>query len=190
MATGTSIMYSTAAGLAVIGVLTYIVYIFNGIISLKNNIKKSWANIDVLLKQRSDEVPRLVECVKGYAKHEKGIMDAVTRARVAMMNAEGMSQKARADSEITSALKSIFALAENYPQLRANENFLELQARITGIENEIADRREFYNDSVNAYNTRIQTLPDVIVAKIMGYTQPEEFFKATDDEKKVVDVMF
>lgn len=190
MAIGQSMMYSAAAGLAVIAFVAYLFSIYNGIIGLKNNIRKSGSNIDVLLKQRSDEVPRLVECVKGYMRHEKGIMSAVVLARTAMMRAQTMGQKARADIEISTALKSIFALAENYPNLKANENFLELQKRITGLENEIADRREFYNDSVNAYNTRIQTIPDVLVAKLMGCTQPEEFFKANEDEKKVVGVNF
>ncbi len=175
-----------AVGLIFTALIVYIVLVFNGLVSLKNNIRKSSANIDVLLKQRSDELPRLVETVKGYMKHEKDVFLAIARARTEMLGAQNMAQKAEASNEITAALKTIFALSENYPELKANENFLKLQERITGLENEIADRREFYNDSVNSYNTRIQLFPDVIIAKAAGYTEPEEYFAATDEEKRSV----
>jgi len=177
---------SMAVGLLVTALVVYIILIFNGLISLKNNIRKSSANIDVLLKQRSDELPRLVETVKGYMKHEKDVFLTIARARTEMLSAQNMPQKAEASNEITAALKTIFALSENYPELKANENFLKLQERITGLENEIADRREFYNDSVNAYNTRIQLFPDVIIAKAAGYTEPEQYFAATEEEKRSV----
>ncbi len=175
-------------GIPFIGIAIYAVIIFNGLVSLKNNIRKSWANIDVLLKQRSDELPRLIETVKGYIKHEKDVFSTITRARIEMFKAQNMAQKAEASNEITMALKTIFALSEDYPRLKANQNFLKLQERITGLENEIADRREFYNDSVNAYNTRIQLFPDIIIAKLMGYTEPEQYFKATEDEKRSVEI--
>ena len=177
---------SIAIGLSFTALIVYVVLIFNGLISLKNNIRKSWANIDVLLKQRSDELPRLVETVKGYMKHEKDVFSTIARARTQMLNAQNMSQKAESSNEITEALKTIFALSESYPELKANENFLKLQERITGLENEIADRREFYNDSVNAYNTRILLFPDVIIAKAAGYTEPEQYFKASEEEKRPV----
>jgi len=176
-------------GLIVIGFLAYLVAIFNGLVRLKNNIKKSWANIDVLLKQRSDELPKLVASVKGYMKHERGLLTEITKARTSIMNAKTISQKAAADNAITGALKTLFAVAENYPKLRANENFMNLQERISGLENELADRREFYNDSVNQFNIRIHSFPDMIVARMRNY-QDEQMFKATAEDRKDVKIEF
>ncbi|MBI4019975.1 MAG: LemA family protein [Candidatus Aenigmarchaeota archaeon] len=179
--------------LAVIGIIIaivvigYIIIVFNGLVRLKNNIRKSWANIDVLLKQRSDELPKLVDTVKGYIKYEKRILTEITQARTAFLNADTMQDKARADGLITGALKSLFAVAENYPNLKANESFIQLQGRISSLENEIADRREFYNDSVNTYNIRIQTIPDRFVAGMLHY-QPEELFKAAEAERRDVKI--
>ncbi len=170
-----------------IGLLSYIIAIFNGLIQLKNNIKKSWANIDVLLKQRYDELPNLVETVKGYMKHEKKVLTEITLARTAMMSATTKADKAGFNDKLSKNIKTLFAVAENYPKLQASDNFLKLQERISALENEIADRREFYNDSVNNYNIRIQSIPDVVVARMLKYTE-EDLFKATDDEKKVVKV--
>ncbi|MFH1364254.1 MAG: LemA family protein, partial [Candidatus Aenigmatarchaeota archaeon] len=146
--------------LIVIVVAFYLIAIYNGLVRLRNNIKKSWANINVLLKQRTDELPKLVASVKGYMKYEKSVLTTLTNARTQFLNAKTMAQKAAADSMITSTLKTLFAVAENYPKLRANENFMQLQNRISGIENELADRREFYNDSVNNFNIRIESFPD------------------------------
>lgn len=168
-------------------VLFYIVSIFNGLISLKNNIDKSWANIDVVLKQRTDLIPNLVETVKGYAKYEKGVLEEVTRLRTAMMSAQGPSEKAKINDAMTAGLKSVFAVAENYPKLQASENFLKLQEQLSAMENQIADRREFYNDSVLLYNTRIASVPDSVAAGILNMTQ-KEYFKATEEEKKIIDV--
>lgn len=168
-------------------VLFYLFSIYNGLISLKNNIERAWANIDVLLKQRSDLIPNLVETVKGYMKHERGVLEDVTRMRAEMISAQSPAQKAKASEHLTSALKSIFAVAENYPQLRASENFLQLQNQISAIENQIADRREFYNESVLLFNTRIHSLPDMIIAGMMSF-KDKEYFKATEEEKKNVKV--
>ena len=167
--------------------LFYLLTIYNGLIQLRNNIDKAWANIDVLLKQRSDLVPNLVEVVKGYMKHEKRVLEAVTRLRASIMSAEGPAQKARPSEAMTSALKSIFAVAENYPKLQASENFLELQKQLTAIENQIADRREFYNDSVLLYNTKIKSVPDTVIASALSMKE-KEYFKVTEEEKKVVEV--
>jgi len=167
--------------------LFYIFSVYNGLISLKNNIERAWANIDVLLKQRSDLIPNLVETVKGYMKHERGVLEEVTRMRAEMISAQNPAQKARASEHLTSALKSIFAVAENYPQLRASENFLQLQNQISAIENQIADRREFYNESVLLFNTRIHSIPDMIFAGLMGL-KDKEYFRATEEEKKNVKV--
>ncbi|MFA5411935.1 MAG: LemA family protein [Candidatus Micrarchaeia archaeon] len=166
-------------------VIFYIFSVYNGLISLKNNIERAWANIDVLLKQRSDLIPNLVETVKGYMKHERGTLQEITRMRTELLSAQGPAQKAKASEALTSALKSIFAVAENYPQLRASENFLQLQNQLSSIENQIADRREFYNESVVLFNTRIHSVPDMFFASLMGF-KDKEYFRATDEEKKNV----
>ncbi len=189
MAIGVGIIITVVIILAVVGIVGYIISMFNGLIRLKNNIKKSWANIEVLLKQRSDELPKLIASVKGYMKHEKGTLTELTKARTDFLKAKTMPQKAAADNAISGALKTIFAVAENYPNLKANENFMHLQSRISGIENELADRREFYNDSVNTYNIRIESVPDRFVAGMMKY-QPEVMFKVEEADKKDVKVEF
>lgn len=183
---GTGILILLIVAVVIIG---YVVTIYNGLIKLKNNIKKSWANIDVLLKQRSDELPKLIATVKGYMKHEKEVLENLTKARTNFLNANTVAETAAADNMISGALKSLFAVAENYPNLKANENFMQLQNRISGIENEIADRREFYNDSVNQYNIRIQSIPDVIVARMMGYND-EEMFEVAETDKQDVEIKF
>lgn len=173
-------------GLIVVAlIIFYIFSVYNGLISLKNNIERAWANIDVLLKQRSDLIPNLVETVKGYMKHERGTLQEITRMRTELLSAQGPAAKAKASEALTSALKSIFAVAENYPQLRASENFLQLQNQLSSIENQIADRREFYNESVVLFNTRIHSVPDMIFASLMGF-KDKEYFRATEGEKKNV----
>lgn len=189
MALGLTLIILAAVALVLVVIVFYFVTIYNGLVQLKNNIKKSLANIDVLLKQRADELPKLVDTVKGYIKHEKGVLENVTKARTAFMNAKNIHEKAAADNMLTGALKTLFAVSENYPQLKANENFNQLQNRISSIENELADRREFYNDSVNTYNIRIQTIPDVVIANMLRYTS-EEMFKATEQERKDVKISF
>ncbi len=187
MSTGTDLLLFTGAAFVLIAVVVYFVSIFNGLAMLKNNIGKSWANIDVLLTQRADELPNLVSTVKGYMAHEQKTLQAVTDARAALMNARTVGEKAGVDKDTTEAVKTLYAVAENYPDLKANQSFLKLQDRITGIENEIADRREFYNDSVTAYNIRIQSIPDIVVATALRY-RPEELFKAEEGKRQVVEV--
>ena len=177
-------------GLIVVGLILYLVGIYNSLVTLKNDIDRSFANIDVLLKQRADELPKLIETVKGYAKFERRVLTQVTQARTAFLNASTMPEKAKADGMLSGALKSLFAVAESYPTLKANENFVQLQTRISGIENELADRREFYNDSVNTFNIKIQSVPDMFIARMLGYVQPEPLFQATEAEKKDVNVDF
>jgi LemA protein len=171
------------------GALIYTVILYNGLVRLRNENDRAWANIDVLLKQRHDEIPNLVETVKGYMQHEQQTLLAVTQARTASMNAASISQKAVADLKMDSALRSLFAVAENYPQLKANENFLNLQNRISELEERIADRREFFNDDVNSYNTRIAQIPDVFVASFMSL-KPRQVFKVSDEDRKLVEVSF
>ena len=189
MGLGIEIIIAFIGVIFIVGFIAYLVSIFNGLVRLRNNIKKSWANINVLLKQRSDELPKLISSVKGYMKHERETLAVLTRARTDFLKAKTMSKKAEADSMISSALKTIFAVAENYPNLKANENFIQLQNRISGLENELADRREFYNDSTNNFNIRIQSFPDMIVAKLMKL-KAQEMFKVTEEEKKDVEVKF
>jgi LemA protein len=184
---------STIASLAflffIAGVLIYSVIVYNGLVRLRNENDRAWGNIDVLLKQRHDEIPNLVETVKGYMQHEQQTLLAVTQARSASMEASSVGQKAISDLQVASALRSLFAVAENYPQLRANENFLKLQNRISELEERIADRREFFNDDVNTYNTRIGQIPDVFVASFMGL-KPREMFKVSEADRRQVEVSF
>ncbi|MFZ0145691.1 MAG: LemA family protein, partial [Candidatus Sulfotelmatobacter sp.] len=149
---GGGVIEGAAFLLFIVGVCIYVVILYNELVRLRNDNDRAWANIDVLLKQRHDEIPNLVETVKGYMQHEQQTLLAVTQARAASMNAASIGQKAQADLTMTAALRSLFAVAENYPQLKANENFLKLQNRISELEERIADRREFFNDDVNTYN--------------------------------------
>ena len=173
----------------VVGFVSYFLSLYNNLIVLAKNIGKSWSNIDVLLKQRHDELPKLVASCKGYMKHEKTVLENVTNARSIYSNAKTVEQKAQANDMITGALKTLFAVAENYPTLRANENFLMLQTRISALENEISDRREFYNDSVNTYNIRIQQIPHVWVAGMLKYTE-KPLFSAKPGELADVKIEF
>ncbi|MBS3068615.1 LemA family protein [Candidatus Micrarchaeota archaeon] len=169
--------------------LYYLLSIYNGFITLRTNIQKAWANIDVLLKQRFDELPNLVETVKGYAKHEKQTLENITKLRSAVQDAGSIHDKAIASEQLSQNLKTLFAVAENYPNLKANENFLKLQKRITELENLIADRREFYNDSVNLYNIKIASFPDLIISRMFNF-KLAEFFSAQANEREAQMVKF
>src|ERR1700689_4521532 len=184
-----SIITGLAFFLFIAGLLIYAVILYNGLVRLRNENDRAWANIDVILKQRHDEIPNLVETVKGYMQHEQQTLLAVTQARSASMNAASIAQKAVADLRVETALRSLFAVAENYPQLKANENFLKLQNRISELEERIADRREFFNDDVNTYNTRIGQIPDVFVASFLSL-KPRTFFKVPDEDRKQLEVNF
>jgi LemA protein len=173
--------------LAVVGLFIYFITIYNSLVRLRNDIDKAWANIDVLLKQRHDELPKLIETCKGYMQYEQKTFLAITEARAAFMKATTVAEKAQADNLISGALKSLFAVAENYPELKANNNFMQLQGRISELEEKIADRREFFNDDVNTYNIRIQQLPDVFVAGLMSLRR-KDLFKVTEEERRDVAV--
>jgi LemA protein len=150
----------------------YFIMLYNGLVNLKHNVAKAWANIDVLLKQRHDELPKLVEPCKQYMKFEQETLEKVmqARSRVATASAsQNMGALGAAEGALRGLLGNLFAVAEAYPELKANENFQHLQGRITGLENAIADRREFYNDSVNLNNVRIEQFPDVIVARLFNF---------------------
>jgi LemA protein len=184
---GISIVAAAAVFFIVAGTLLYLIIIYNGLVRLRNDSNRAWANIDVLLKQRHDEIPNLVETVKGYLQHERQTLVAVTQARAASISAASIGQKAQANLMLTGALRGLFAVAENYPQLKANENFLRLQNRISELEERIADRREFFNDDVNAYNTRIRQVPEVFLANLMAL-KPRESFTVSDEDRKLVEV--
>jgi LemA protein len=186
---GGSIITGLAFFLFAAGVLIYTVILYNGLVRLRNENDRAWANIDVLLKQRHDEIPNLVETVKGYMQHEQQTLLAVTEARASSMSASSVGQKAVADLQVASALRGLFAVAENYPQLKANQNFLKLQNRITELEERIADRREFFNDDVNTYNTRIGQIPEVFVASFMAL-KPRQMFQVSDEDRKLIEVRF
>jgi LemA protein len=184
---GVAILIGLVIFFVVIGVVIYFVTIYNSLVRLKNDIDKAWANIDVLLKQRHDELPKLIETCKGYMQYEQKTLLGVTEARMAFTKANTVAEKAQADNMISGALKSLFAVAENYPDLKANNNFMQLQGRITELEEKIADRREFFNDDVNTYNIRIQQLPDVFVAGMLGLKH-RDLFKVAEEDRQDVEV--
>jgi len=171
--------------LVVFALLT--IFLYNGLIQLVNTCNKAWANMEVLLKQRSNEIPNLISCVKGYMKHEKETLELLTKARSMILQDQSLTRKAAVDDVMTHLLKTLFAVAEDYPELKANENFLHLQQRLTGLENELSDRREFFNDAVMIYNTRIQSFPDLLIAKVFHFN-PKTYFKATKEDKQYIKV--
>ena len=171
----------------VAGLMIYLGTLYNGLIALRNDIDKAWANIDVLLKQRHDELPRLVAVCQGYMQYERETLQRLTEARARYASAYSMEQKAQASGAVTSSVQQLFVTAENYPGLQANKSFLELQKRITELENQIADRREFFNDAINLFNTRIRQVPDNLVANTLGM-QPRVMFQVPAAEKAPVPV--
>jgi LemA protein len=151
----------------VIGFLAWGIGIYNNLVAIRNNVDKAWANIDVILKQRHDELPKLIDTCKGYMKHEQTLLENVTRARTSFMSAPDVGAKTEAENVLNSSLRSLFAVAENYPELKANQNFLDLQNRISALEESIADRREFFNEATTIYNTKIQSFPDMFFANML-----------------------
>lgn len=179
--------------LVILGLAALVVLViwttYNRLVTLRQRVHEAWSGIDVQLKRRASLVPNLVETVKGYAKHEREVFENVTKARAALMGAQTPQQAAQADNMLTGALKSLFAVAEAYPELKANQNFLQLQGELSDLEAKIAYARQFYNGNVLGYNTRLQTVPSVFVANLFGFKQ-EEFFAATEAERTDVKVSF
>jgi len=173
----------------IVGFFVYLITLYNGLVALKNDIDKSWANIDVLLKQRHDELSKLLDVTKGYMEFERDTLTKITQARSQFSQAVTFDQKAQADQSMTSALRGFLAVAENYPDLKANSNFQQLERRITELENQIADRREFFNDDVNTYNTRIGQIPEVFVASFLNL-KPRAMFKVSEEDRRLVEVSF
>jgi LemA protein len=183
MTIGTIIIIILAA------IVLWIIAVFNGLIRLNTRTDEAWSDIDVQLKRRHDLIPNLIETVKGYAAHEKGLFESVTEARSKAMNAQGAEEKGKAENMLSGALKSLFAVAENYPQLKANENFLQLQGELSDTENKIEASRRFYNGNVRDLNIKIAVFPSRIIAGMLGFKK-REFFEADATEKAVPEVKF
>lgn len=164
--------------------------IYNKLIQCRNKMEFTWAQIDVMLKKRFDLIPNLVETVKGYATHEREVLENVTKARNMSAASTGVAEQATADNMISGALKSLFAVAENYPNLKANENFIMLQNELSDIETKIAYQRQFFNDAVFAYNTLIQVFPSNIIAKLFNFKENEYFKTELAEEREPVPVKF
>ena len=185
----TEILVTVAIGFLLVGAVGYLLSLYNSLVALKNGIGRAWANIDVLLKQRHDELPKLVATCEGYMQHERAVFDKLSEARGALMKARGVGERAEAEGLLTKALGQFFAVAEAYPDLKANTGFLRLQSRISDLENQIADRRVFYNDTVTTFNTRIQQIPDNLVAGWLSLTRAE-LFKVEESDRQDVQIQF
>jgi LemA protein len=170
MSTSTWIVLGAIALLVI-----WIIILYNGLVAMRQRVNQAFADVDVQLKQRHDLVPNLVETVKGYASHERGTLEAVVQARNAAMAAQGPAQMAQAENMLTGALRQLFALSEAYPDLKANQNFQQLQTELADLENKIAAARRFFNNAVQEYNTGIQQFPAVLIAGPTGFTQKEFF---------------
>ena len=170
MSTSTWIVLGAIALLVI-----WVIILYNGLVAMRQRVNQAFADVDVQLKQRHDLVPNLVETVKGYAAHERGTLEAVVQARNAAMTAQGPAQMAQAENMLTGALRQLFALSEAYPDLKANQNFQQLQMELSDLENKIAAARRFFNNAVQEYNTGIQQFPAVLLAGPTGFTQKEFF---------------
>ncbi len=173
----------------IVAIIGYFVSVYNGLVKLKVLVEEAWSGIDVQLKRRYDLIPNLIETVKGYAKHEKKLFEKVTQLRTSAMKAEGPEAKGKAEAELSQTLKTVFAVAENYPELKANENFMKLQDELSGIEDEVQNARRYYNGAVRDFNTKLQVFPTNLVAGMLGF-KAREFFEASEEERKSVKVDF
>jgi LemA protein len=181
---------ATLVVLAIVVVLLVVsVLIYNGLVRRRNQVENAWSQIDVQLKRRYDLIPNLVETVKGYAGHERGTLEAVTEARVRAIGAQGPADQASAESVLTGALKSLFAVAESYPDLRASQNFLQLQQELSATEDRAAYARQYYNDAVLTYNNAVSTVPQSVFAAIFKF-RPREYFQVGGEERGPVPVQF
>ena len=173
----------------IIALILFLISTYNGLVKSRNKVKNSWAQIEVQLNRRGDLIPNLIETVKGYAAHESKVFDDVTQARAGLMNSNGVQEMANADNTLSQTLKSLFAVAENYPELKANENFQNLQNQLEDTENKISYSRQFYNDTVLMYNNKCETFPSNLFANAFGFKQAE-FFKAQEGTETVPKVEF
>ena len=182
----TYVIYGALA-FAAIGTIGYFVTIYNGLVTVRNNFGKAWSNIDVLLKQRHDEIPKLVKTCENYMTYEKSTLSKIVELRQQAVGAQGVGDKAIKEGELGTALRQLFALSEKYPDLKAQSSFQQLQSRITGLETAISERREFYNESVNNYNIQIQSFPDMLIARLMGLGR-QDMFKIEESHRQDVSV--
>ena len=173
----------------VVLLVLYFITAYNGLVNLRNMVKDQWAQVDVLLKRRADLIPNLVETVKGYAAHEKDTLEAVINARNKAVSATTSDEEMKANGELTGALNRLFALAESYPELKANTNFIDLQNNLKEAEDKISYARQFYNDAVLKYKNKLEMFPSNIVASIFGF-KPEAFFEVSEKDKEVPQVKF
>ncbi|MEK7510968.1 MAG: LemA family protein [Patescibacteria group bacterium] len=183
-----TILYIVLGIIAVI--VLWAIFAYNGFVSLRNRAKEAWSDIEVQMKRRYDLIPNLVETVKGYATHERQTLDSVTSARTAAMGAQTVEEHAQAENMLTGALKSLFAVSESYPDLKANTNFLELQRELSDTENKIMASRRFYNSNVQTLNTSIEQFPNSVIAKPFGFTQMELFELTEEAAREPVKVAF
>ncbi|MBA3584263.1 MAG: LemA family protein [Gemmatimonadetes bacterium] len=167
----------------VVVVLGWAILTYNGLVTLRNQLENAWSQIDVQLKRRYDLIPNLVETVKDYMQYEQDVLTKVTEARARAVAAQGPAEQARAENMLTQSLRSLFAVVENYPELKANENVMKLQEELTSTENRIAFARQFYNDTVMRFNTRLQSFPTNLIAGMLGFSQ-REFFETGDDAER------
>ena len=177
------ILWTASIGFVLVGSVGYFLSLYNGLVETKNNVGRAWANVDVLLKQRHDELPKLVKTCETYMQHERAIFDKLSEARAALQSARSVTQRAEAENQIGRALGGIMAVAENYPDLKADQGFRALQQRISELENQIADRREYYNDVVTIFNTRLEQIPDSWVAQGMQL-QRAELYKVSEQDRE------
>jgi LemA protein len=188
--TGAALLLLVAIGGVVVLAALFVIGLYNHFVTLRNRIDNAWSQIDVQLRRRYDLIPNLVETVKGYAAHERGTFEAVTAARSAAMSAKGVKESAQAENMLSGALKSLFALSEAYPELKANQNFLALQEELTGTEGKIAYARQFYNDEVMRLNTGIEKFPGNIIAGMFNFKAREYFEIESAEAREPVKVKF
>lgn len=182
------ILWIVIVGVAIV-FLAIFIGLYNSLVRLKNEVKNSWAQIDVQLKRRTDLIPNLIETVKGYMKHEKEVLENITKARADLMKSDNVKDKAKASNQLSDTLKTLFAVSENYPELKANQNFMMLQEELSGTENKIAYSRQHYNDTVMFYNTKREVFPSNIIAGMFNFGY-EELFSTPESEKEPVKVKF
>jgi LemA protein len=183
------VIVAIVVGVIVVLVVLSFILVYNGLVRLRNRIDNAWSQIDVQLKRRYDLIPNLVETVKGYASHERQVFENVTQARANAINAQGPAQQADAENVLTGALRSLFAVAEAYPDLKANQNFLSLQEELTSTEDRVAYARQFYNDSVLSYNNKLQTFPRNVIAGTFNF-EKREYFEGEPEATGPVRVQF
>ncbi|WP_108823513.1 LemA family protein [Dysgonomonas sp. Marseille-P4361] len=176
-------------GLIILGIISLIINLYNRLVMLKNNVSKSYSNIDVLLKQRAEEIPNLVKVVKESERFESELLDRLTRLRTDYLNSRNIEDKVQVNNDIEKTLKSIIAISENYPDLKTNAIFQQLHSRVSELEDHIADRREFYNESVNMYNIGIAEFPNLLLAKLIGYKEKTMLY-ISEEEKKYDGIQF